>query len=375
MQTTIQRVTLPERRRILMCSDLHGHADGLRTVLRQANFSKEDVLVLVGDYIEKGPQSLETLRLVMRLCREYTVYPLLGNVDLWRMERILSDDPEMQQSLLRYSLKAQQWWKTSFLGELCAEIGVALTAELDPQTVYPRLREHFAAEFAFLMGLPTVLETQRMIFVHGGLPHEDLAALEGTDCFPLLKMDAFWTRGLAFQKYVVVGHWPATLYRTKRPCSDPILDRERHIICLDGGCGLKDEGQLNLLALPSWDADLQAVTLYRWDGLPRITALDAQPPSEDSGYIHWGDHQVALLETAGENARVLHHGREMTVPAGFLQQKDGRTFCSDVTDYHLPVAPGDTLRLVYQLPQGCYVKKGGVTGWYFGRWEPCGRSD
>lgn len=135
MKTVIQRADFPAGRRILMISDIHGHATGLRTLLQQAKFCKDDILVIVGDLIEKSPENLQTLRYVMDLCRDYTIYPLMGNVDIWRLDMLLSDEIEVQQKLVRYSLKAQKWWNTSFLGELLQEIGLPLTADLDTQSL------------------------------------------------------------------------------------------------------------------------------------------------------------------------------------------------------------------------------------------------
>lgn len=366
METIIQRVQLPDNRRILMVSDPHGHATGLRTLLDRAKFSKDDVLVIVGDLLDKGPENLKILRMVMTLCRTHTVYPLMGNVDYWRLRGVVSDDLAEQQDLLAFSLQARKWWGSSFLEEMCDEIGVPLTEDMDTQTVYPRLRAHFAAELDFLASLPTILETQKMIFVHGGIPHEALDALAGQECHPLLKWDHFMSAGLSFRKYVVVGHWPATLYSESYPCANPLIDRERRIISLDGGCGIKDEGQLNLLSIPCWQSeDFQLTT---WDDLPTITALDAQEASVDSGYIHWGDDRVTVLQRSGDWAQVLHHSRQMRVPAKLLSGRDGDCTCREITDYRLPVSPGDKLALIDVMPEGCYAKKAGVTGWYTGRY-------
>ena len=113
MQTTVQRVQFPDNRRILMISDLHGHASGLRVLLEEAHFSEQDVLVIVGDLVEKGPENLQTIRYVMELCRKYTVYPVMGNVDLWRVECLLSDDPDVQLGMVKYSLNGGRvrFWK------------------------------------------------------------------------------------------------------------------------------------------------------------------------------------------------------------------------------------------------------------------------
>ena len=368
MQTTVRRLSLPDHRRILMLSDPHGHADGLRAILKEAGFSGDDVLILLGDYLEKGPQSLETLRLVMELQRTRAVYPLMGNVELWRLEMLESGDEAAQREMQAYSLKAKAWWGGSLLHEMCAELGCPLTEDTDICALFPEIRRHFAPEIAFLHSLPTILETQRFIFVHGGVPHEDLAALEGTDAFPLLKFDDFYSAGLSFRKTVVVGHWPTVLYSPMNPVFDPIVDRERHIICLDGACGVKSEGQLNLLILPEWKSD--DYSFLTWDALPRITALDFQAasPKEKARYIRWNDHAVTLLDRGEEMSRVLYKGAPMDVPTRFLFDHDGVLSCSDVTDYRLPVEPGDEMHLILALKRGCYVKKDGAAGWYFGRW-------
>ncbi|MBQ4552932.1 MAG: metallophosphoesterase [Clostridia bacterium] len=368
MKTVIQRVVFPENRRVLMISDIHGHCSGLKYLLKKADFCKDDILVIVGDLIEKGPESLQTLRFVMDLCQHYTVYPLIGNVDLWRLQMLMSEDPETQQKLLRYSLKAEKWWNTSVLGEMCAEIGVALSPDLDTKSTFPRLQKHFEKEFSFLLNMPTILETQDMIFVHGGIPHENLPELEKEDCFPLLKRDCFLEEGHAFSKYAVVGHWPVLLYCPAIPCAAPIIDEKQRIISLDGGMGLKDNGQLNLLIM-----DKTAPERFRyeaWDDLPVITALEAQDASEDSFYLHWARDPVTVTPISAENdmTRVLYQGHELLVPSHCLREKDGLTYCDDVTDYHLPVSPGDTLKLIYTTSYGCYAKKGSTTGWYCGKY-------
>lgn len=366
MITQVQRVSLPEEARLLMISDLHGHGEGLLQLLQKAQFTAGDVLVIAGDLVDKGPKSLETLRTVMRLCSKYTVYVLMGNVDLWRLERLMSEDAERQQELLRYSLRAQETFGSCLLSELCDAAEIPFCAEMDTQTAFPQIRECCKTELDFLAGLPTILDTQNITFVHGGLPHENLNELEGADCRPLLKWDHFWQDGLSFEKCVAVGHWPTALYQSEA-CHLPIIDRERHIICMDGGCGLKVDGQLNLLVLPSpTSTDFQ---LYTWCPLPTIIAQDAQAECAASVYIHWGDHQIMLLEQDQETAVILHHGRKLSVPAQLIYQSKGANCCDDYTDYRHAVAPGERLKLVYETAQGCYVKKNGRSGWYTGRYQ------
>jgi len=369
METTIQRVSIPDNHRILMISDIHGHADGLRALLKQVNYQPGDVLILVGDYLEKGPQSLETLREVMALCRAPNTYALMGNVELWRLEYLQSREKEKWKEFQENSIQAKAWWGSSLLHEMCGEIGVSLTEKTEIEALFPTLQAHFAPEIKFIATMPSILETQRMIFVHGGIPHERLEELQGTDAFPLLKFDDFYRSGLSFEKYVIVGHWPTVLYSKTYPVFDPIIDRERHIVCLDGACGVKKEGQLNLVSLPDWRSEDFSFTA--WQDLPEITALDAQAssPPEEARYIPWNDHAVQMLEEGEEMSRILYHGKPMDVPTQFIFYHHGLLSCSDVTDYVLSVQPGDSLHLILSLRYGCYVKKGSVSGWYFGRYE------
>ncbi|MBR6571747.1 MAG: metallophosphoesterase [Clostridia bacterium] len=363
----VQRASFADDRRILMISDLHGHADGLQTLLKRAHFDQKDILVIVGDFVEKGPASLKTVRYVMQLCQQYTVYPLLGNVDKWRLQCIFSDDPAVWQDMLSYSQNAQNWWGSSFLGEMYAECGWTLCDAPDVREAIPAIRERFSRELAFLAGLPTILETQNFLFVHGGIPHERIGELEGTPNQPLLKRDHFMDEGLSFDRYVVVGHWPTALYTADRPCCKPIIDHERHIISLDGGCGVRGDGQLNLVIIP--DRRSNAYEYLTWDALPRITALDAQEASAECIYIRWGEDAVEVLEQLDGMKRILRKGREMIIPDVFFWEEKGKTYCSNYTDCRLQVDVGETLTLIKTTPCGCYVKKDSCIGWYTGRYQ------
>ena len=368
MNTTVQRVSLSDHRRILMLSDIHAHADDFQAVLKKAAFSPDDVLIIAGDLIEKGAQSLPTVRQVMRLQLSHTVYPLMGNVEWWRVNTLQSRDPDAWREMAANSLRFREWWGGSMLHEMCAELGTPLTEDTDIVALMPEIQRHFAPEIAFLASLPTILDTQRMIFTHAGIPHENLDLLAGTDCFPLVKFDDFYSTRLSFLKYVAVGHWPAVLYSETYPDFKPVIDRKRHIISMDGACGVKYEGQLNLLSLPDWRSEDFA--LYTQDHLPVITALEDQAgsPPEEATYIRWNDHAVTLLEKGEELSRVDYRGRILDVPTKFVFLHHGVLSCADTTDYRLSVRKGDQMYLILSLSCGCLVKKDSIAGWYYGRY-------
>lgn len=367
METIIQKVAIPEGKRVLVLSDPHAHMEGFSSLLARANFTQNDILIIVGDILERGLNSLGLLRQIMSLSKDHTVYTMMGNVDYRRLIDITSNNEKEQIALVALSLNARKWWGSSFFEELLHEVGLELTEDLDRSAVFPLLQSHFKEELSFIAARPTVLETQNKIFVHGGIPHENLDELKPKNCHQFLKLDHFLTYDVSFKKTVIVGHWPVTLYSDSFPNARPYYDKRKNVLSIDGGCGVKKEGQINLLIFPSITS--KDYELLTWDGLPVVNALDAQQESTDFSYIRWGDDEVTLLESNTQTARILYHGRSMTISAKGLYQKDGVWHAGEITDYHLPVSPGDALSVIKETSSGLYAKKNGITGWYMGRYE------
>lgn len=352
------RPDIPSGRRILVVSDIHGNLPFLQGLLKQVSFSQEDILILLGDMLEKGKESLPLLRYIMELEKTHTVYPICGNCD-GLVLRFFEDD-NWDSGFFSAYLPAHP---ESTLRQLADEMGFSGWEDL-PAFRFA-LRESYPDIWKWLKNLPTILETERYVFVHGGVP--TLERMEELDSWKCMKNDHFWEQDLSFPKYIVVGHWPVTLYNPSIPSAAPIIDREKKIISIDGACVLKVDGQLNALILP--DISREEWDWQAYDGLPTVTALDAQPPSEDSINIRWGRSRLELLEPGEELSRCLHleSGREVDILNSYLREGPRGLWCEDSTDYHLPVSPGDTLTLVASTSTGYLCKKEGVTGWYFGR--------
>ena len=108
MNTSILRVQMPGNKRLLIASDIHAHGFLLQEALEKAAYAPEsDILIIVGDMLEKGPDSLGTLRYVMGLAEKGTVYALMGNVDLWRYEHLLEEDEEAQREIIRSAFRCR----------------------------------------------------------------------------------------------------------------------------------------------------------------------------------------------------------------------------------------------------------------------------
>lgn len=164
------------------------------------------------------------------------------------------------------------WGERSLICQMGRAAGFPLRAQEELPALRAVLRRHFAPELAFLSAMPVILETPDYLFVHGGVPGE--TGLEELEAWSCMKNDEFLAQGHAFRRWCVVGHWPVTLYDPHIPSAAPLLERERHIASIDGGCVLKLDGQLNALVLPRTAGG--AFSWYSYDGLPKATALDPQ---------------------------------------------------------------------------------------------------
>lgn len=366
MQATVSKINIPLNKRIIVISDIHGHYYHLKNLLRKVNFTKSDILFIVGDIIEKGPLSLKTLRYVMKLYKEYTVYPLMGNVDALRLLMFDDSSTEGCKSLFNHVQHMKNHWSSCFFMDMCNELNIEIKCPQDISFVKEDIYTKFKDELDFLRNLPTMVETQNYIFVHGGLPSDNIGSFAGSDVFPFLKNDAFMEKGYEFKKYVVVGHWPVTLYSDKIASSNPIINKKQKIISIDGGCGLKRDGQLNALIIADIHSDSIAYESY--DDFPVAYAQTSQEKSTDSINIRYIDNKITILEKGEEFSFAKHKssGYRLWIHNDYILNFGENAECDDYTDYRIPVSTGDKLSIIKKTSKGYIVKKEGISGWYNG---------
>ena len=235
-----------------------------------------------------------------------------------------------------------------------------------PQS-FSRTNNAFAAEWDFLARIPHAIETEHYIFAHAGAhagkPLEEHRVQE------LVKYDNFLRSDESFDKWIVVGHWPVVLYGESVVNANPIVDRQRKIISIDGGCVLKDDGQLNVLVIPKEGSEDFSFVSY--DPFPTARVTEDQQSGGRSYYIRWGDSRVRVLRRGEEFSLCRHErtGYEMEILTKYLFTDGEVTDCNDCTDYVLPLRRGDTVSIVERTSRGYFVKHNGVSGWYFGALE------
>lgn len=353
----VEALDIPRGRRVLVVSDIHGNLDFLKGLLKKAAFCGRDELIINGDFLEKGPDSLGTLRYIMRLCRGGNVHVICGNCDDWC--NVFNEDEYMDEQLMNYIMHR----KTGLLWEMVNLAGIDLFNESFTDCKRA-LRRSFGAEWDFLDALPHAIETARFIFAHAAvIPGKPLREHTVDE---LVRCDRFLTSGASFDKWVVVGHYPVVLYGTDRVCANPIVDAKNKIISIDGACVLKDDGQLNAFIIP--DVGRDEFSFVAYDAFEERVVLSDQAQGAQSYYIRWGDSRVQVLARGEEfsHCRHVRTGYEMDILTKYLFSDGEYTDCNDCTDYILPLKRGDIVRVVEVTSRGYFVKHGGWSGWYYG---------
>lgn len=354
----VKKMELPPQGRTIVISDIHGNLDFFTNLLNQIHFSTEDTLILLGDMLEKGHHSLKTLRYIQSLQKTHQVHCLAGNYEelLIRFFKGRNAHGSFFNKFLPHN-------PHSLIFQMAREAG--LSPQNDLLVLQKKLRETHSDVLEWLCALPTILDTPNYLFVHGGVPH--LHHLEELDCWDCMKYDGFLKRDHYFEKYVVVGHTPTTLYHFSIPDSNPIVDTVHKIISIDGACVLKKDGQLNALILKE-----NSISWEYYDGLEKVRVKESQEASVIPVNIRWGKAELKLLKKGSEfsQCRHLETNTKLSILNRYLKKDHkNRLICEDSTNYRLPVSQGEVISVSEKVKGGFLGKKDGVTGWYFGEYE------
>lgn len=137
---------------IYVTADIHGYYEAFMQLLRKMNFGKEDYLYILGDTIDKGPESFRVLETIMH---EENMELILGNHEEFFLE----------------ALKSRVYGKRNFIDmELWCNHGGEKTFEEFMQMPEQRQQEIFR----YLSTRPLYRIVGDTVLVHGGvLLHRD----------------------------------------------------------------------------------------------------------------------------------------------------------------------------------------------------------
>ena len=193
---------------IYAISDIHGYLDLLKARVGQilSRLQKGDRIIFLGDYIDVGPQSRQTLEYLRGLQSDYpeNVILLKGNHEVWFLSFVfdcgyddwLSRDKNMTTS------------RTFLTEEQIAECRKKLlTGGRDAFYGYMRrcIRDNYGSLLEWTDALPLYFETETQIFVHAGVD-EEAGELWAAATDEELFTNKYPAQLGAFRKDIIAGH-------------------------------------------------------------------------------------------------------------------------------------------------------------------------
>lgn len=213
-------------KRTFVISDIHGELELFEELLQKVKYdANEDQLILLGDYVDRGPDSKGVLERVVEL-REQGAIVLRGNHD------------NMMLAAVKGEAGAKERWIRNGAIPTLQSYGSAIGSMELPDS------DDFRAHVEFIRETGYFHETDDYIFVHAGV--RPGTPVEQTDPYILMWIREEFYEAYSGDKTVVFGHTPAFLLRGTD--NHDIFFGDNNIIGIDGGAAYG--GQLNCLELP-----------------------------------------------------------------------------------------------------------------------------
>lgn len=213
-------------RRTLVISDIHGCYEEFNALLELVHFNKnEDLLLLLGDYVDRGIQSKEVVEKVLQLVQGGNVVALRGNHDQRFLDLMTSEDEIVKMKFIQHGgLQTLE----SYCGDPLLE---SMSVEERLQYAKAYINKRYKHHISFLNSLPYYFEDKGHIYAHAGLnPSYENWKQQSEYDFMYIK-EPFFKNPTVVDKIVVFGHSKVIDIHDK---ADVWFGKDK--IGIDGGC-------------------------------------------------------------------------------------------------------------------------------------------
>ena len=344
--------------RCIVISDIHGHLDRFKQLLNKVHYTSDDYLIILGDFVEKGDQVLDTIHFVKELDKNEKTYVLAGNCE-WAMMALL-EIPELANEVPKYLKRVSA-------NGCIREVANKYHLYDGHETILgaqKKIREELKDELQYLSTLPVSLKFNEFLFVHAGI--ERRKDYENSSLSSLLEMQQFYRHGHVLDEIVVVGHLPTSNYDDHYINNHVLIDLDKKVICIDGGTGVKQISQLNALIIESKDG----VVSYQTESMQPLKSAqvlnDEYYEEKVVSKIAFPYFEVEILEKGKEFSycRQLETENTLYIKNEFLYERNNKTYClDDYTDAFLSLKKGDIVKVIGLYSEYAYVIYNNKVGW------------
>ena len=204
--------------RVLAVGDIHGMYEKLINLMEKIQFDpEEDLLVFLGDYIDRGPDSVKCLQYVYALQHAHTnsVISLLGNHEVMMTSYLMQKRINYNTVIADY---ADSWLENGGFETLrqLDELELDIKNEL----------------LQWVENLPVKHQYQEFFFCHAGVNPDVTLTVQN-------EFDMLWRRQKWWEQYkgmetIVVGHTPVQKVKKRARFAKPLFLPNNVIMCDTG---------------------------------------------------------------------------------------------------------------------------------------------
>ena len=345
--------------RCIAISDIHGHLDLLKRLLEKVNYCNDDYLIIVGDFVEKGNQTIETVEYLMELQKQNNkVFVLLGNCE-YALEEMVSN-PKLARQVINY---LNRIGKGGMIRQAIKKLSLDIKID-EPEMIQGKVKKFLQPYFDYFAALPTTLQLNDFIFVHAGI--EKRQDWQNSKLSSLIELQTFYHDGHCLNNYVIVGHLPTSNQYSNSINNSIIIDDNKKIISLDGGIGVKSISQLNALIINGNNDKYDFVKEYV-QPLPLYEVLvDINIFFKEPVKISWPYFEVEVLKENSNfsKCRQLVTNNILNIKNEFLYRRNNKVYClDDYVDYQMSLNKGDIVKMIGIYGIYAYIIKNNEVGW------------
>ncbi|WP_028548843.1 metallophosphoesterase family protein [Paenibacillus sp. UNC451MF] len=189
--------------RTLVISDIHGCNASFNELLQTIGYnSGQDKLILLGDFVDRGPNSKEVVEQVIEMVEAGQAIALRGNHDQRFLEVMANEANE--HATQRFFEYGGHQTLSSYCSETLLWNGSYDERRLEAARAY--IQDTFGHHLDFINQLPYYYEDEHHIYVHAGINPEYTNWKEQPLLDFLWIRDPFYSKPTIVEKTVVFGH-------------------------------------------------------------------------------------------------------------------------------------------------------------------------
>lgn len=220
-------------------TDVHGCIEELEDILTYWDKEKAS-LVLLGDLIDRGPNSLACLSLAMKLKSEENAVVLIGNHEEMFIEWLEIEGKEKNLDGFYYLQIFDETIKSFFPNEK------NVLSKYTKARIAKEIKRNHQELIMFMKTRPIYYETENIIFTHAGCSgHENWKDTAERDCTTIRNKFIFSENNT--KKKIFFGHTTTANIRGVKDSNDVWISPCGTKIGIDGGCVFG--GQLNAVLI------------------------------------------------------------------------------------------------------------------------------